>query len=180
MITATFNLSIQTAGGGTMSPPGTASTSGAAPPTAGNTFGSTISLAYGTGSGQVDNIVQQDRTLNASATETLNLFDGTLRNILNEANGFTSLKAVVIRIVANPDGAANGSALTVEPGASNPHPLFFGSTSFPAKSIKLNGPGFVDGDPVGVAVSNTAKNIKLTNADATNKVTYRIEMAGVS
>lgn len=130
-------------------------------------------LAYGTGEGTVSLAVCQTRGLGPGASETLDLFDGSLADVFGVAAGFRVLRAYALWV--DPEtGDAGG--LTVSGGASNPHTLFMGGTA-PTKTVYPGGPADVGGSPAGVAVTSAARTVKLTNNSSTD-LTYTIVLAG--
>ena len=138
-----------------------------------------LSFQHGTGSGQCDLYVCQQRTLNAGASETLNLFDGSLVGSAGEATGFATVKAVVVCLIANPDGSTAGSSVTVGNAASNGNQFWFGAATHTA-TVYRSGAAFQQGDPAGKTVDATHCNLKVANNDGANKVTYQLLIAGVS
>jgi len=130
-------------------------------------------VAYGTGSGRGDLFVSRSRTLAAGASETLDLWTGT--DLLDPLNGPTPFRVVrYVEIAVAAGGDASG--LRVGGAAANCWGGFFADTSdkyliFPA------GPSFRGGSPAGVAVTSSAKNLKIENLGAA-EVTYDIVLAG--
>lgn len=131
-------------------------------------------LAFGTTSGQANVLISQDRTLTASATETIDINTG-----LNDIGGFSPvalhLKYVGMYIVSGGDT----TGLTIVSGTSS------GFTGYGINStgvtIYPSGPGFQNGEPVtGIACTTGAANIKITNNSSTAPTTYRIMLAGTT
>jgi hypothetical protein len=137
-----------------------------------------VRFTFGTGAGQVDTLVVQERALAASASETLDLSDGSLLDIFGEANGLQTLKYLLVTLIANPAGTTGASSLTVGAAASNAHALWLGSGTDTASVVK-DGVPLQMGDGTGKAVDGTHKNLKVLNADGTNAATYLLVLAGV-
>lgn len=164
----------------TLDPQGTASSSTVPDSKTSVSKAESVTLQYGTGSGQCNLIVCQERTITASNSETLNLFDGTLKGIYGEATGFQKVKFISIGIIDNPSTSVKASSITVGNAAANPNTLFMGGTT-PTQTIYKTGPAMRQGDGVtGVTVSGAACNVKILNNDGTNSATYRIVVAGIS
>lgn len=160
---------------GTAAPPGTATTSTIQAQTASITGAAQEALSYGTGSGQVNIILAQDRTLAASASDTLDLNTG-LSDIFNAAAGtMLHLKYIAVYIVSG--GDVNG--LLLKTGASMGF-LGYGINSV-GTIIYPNGPGYQAGEPtVGIAVSSSLANILINNESSAVAVTYRIVVGGTT
>jgi hypothetical protein len=136
-------------------------------------------LQYGTGSGQVNLICAQQRTLAASANEELNLFSGALTGVFGEATGFAKLKYLAVWLIANPGTAVTASSITVGAASATQLILWFGNVN-DTHTVFKNGPPYQGGDPVtGVTVDNTAKLVKVLNNDGVNAATYVIVAAGL-
>ena len=139
-----------------------------------------FALTTGTGSGQVDGFVWTVRELAASAADTLDLFAGSsLFTPFGEVARFQTLKFVWVQQVANPDGSTNGVSLTVGNPASNGTPLWFGAVTHTYTVKGINAVPFVQGDPAGITLDATHKNIKVLNDDPSNKLNYLLVLSGV-
>lgn len=163
---------------GTAAPQGTASSSTLQSLTTTVTGSAQESLTYGTGSGQVNLIVAQDRTLAASTNETLDLYGHTtpLADIFGANALFLHIKYIAIYIVTG--GDING--LSIGGAGSDPWLGPLGGTS-PTILIYPNGPGFQLGEPTsGWAVSSSAGQLKITNESSAVSVTYRIVIGGTT
>jgi hypothetical protein len=132
-----------------------------------------LAIADGTGADQANNIFSDERTLAASATESLDLA-GALSNALGAVLTFTAIKAIMI--VAD---SGNTNDVVVGGAAAN---AFVGP--FVDATDKLSiGPGdFVlitrrsaAGWPV---VAATGDLLKIANAGAGSSVTYKIIVIG--
>ncbi len=163
---------------GTAAPQGTASSSSLQALTTTVTGSAQESLTYGTGNGQVNLIVAQDRTLAASSSETLDLYGSTtpLADIFGSNALFRHLKYLAIYIVSGGDvtGLAIGGA------SSDP---FLGplSGTTPTVLIYPNGPGFQLGEPTaGWAVTTSAGQLKIANQSSSVSVTYRLVLGGTT
>ena len=138
-----------------------------------------FALATGTGSGQVDGFVWTVRELAASAADTLDLFAGSsLFTPFGEVARFQTLRFVWVQQVANPDGSTNGVSLTVGNPASNGTPLWFGAVTHTYTVKGINAVPFVQGDPAGITLDGSNKNLKVTNDSGTHKVNYLLALAG--
>lgn len=163
---------------GTAAPQGTASSSTLQALTTTVTGSAQESLTYGTGSGQVNLIVAQDRTLAASTSETLDLYGSTtpLADIFGASALFRHIKYIAIYIVSG--GDVNG--LAIGNAASNPFLGPLGGTT-PTILVYPGGPGFQIGEPTaGWAVSSTAGQLKIANESSAASVTYRLVIGGTS
>jgi len=158
--------------------PGSVANSALAPLSLSEDLETSFTLAFGTGSGQANHVVRQDRQLAAGASETLDLFAG-LTDIFGVAStGFTNLKYLKIEQVANPSGT-NGSGLTIGNAAADQFVGWFGAAAH-THALEYGGMPYVAGSAGGKTVSNTVKNLKITNADGSNAITYRITAIGVA
>ncbi|MFE3578714.1 hypothetical protein [Streptomyces vinaceus] len=135
-----------------------------------------VHLDSGTGVGKADRIFHDQRTLAASANETLDLA-GTLTDNLGVTTVFARVKAIIIQAAAananNVVVGANGSAdfvgllnaagtITLRPG------MWFAAAASSA-------------DATGMAVTaTTADMIKIANSGAGTSVTYDIIVIGSS
>jgi hypothetical protein len=163
---------------GTAAPQGTASSSTLQALTTTVTGSAQESLTYGTGSGQVNLIVAQDRTLAASSNDTLDLYGSTtpLADIFGANALFRHIKYIAIYIVSG--GDVNG--LLIGNAGSNPFLGPLGGTS-PTVLVYPNGPGFQVGEPMaGWAVSSTVGQLKIANESSAVSVTYRIVIGGTT
>ncbi len=163
---------------GTAAPQGTASSTTLQSLTTTVTGSAQESLTYGTGSGQVNLIVAQDRTLAASSNETLDLYGSTtpLADIFGTNALFRHIKYIAIYIVSG--GDVNG--LLIGNAGSNPFLGPLGGTS-PTVLVYPNGPGFQAGEPTaGWAVTTSAGQLKITNESSAVSVNYRIVIGGTS
>jgi len=137
---------------------------------------SAFSLAYGSTSDTFDTLVVQVRTLAASASETLNLFDGSVLDVFNQAAPFKLAFAVSVYRIANPSGAVDASCLTVGGAVSAPLVMNLGTSG--TFDVYLNAPPFIAGRSQGYNVTNTAKNLLITNADSVNPGSYVLVVCG--
>ncbi len=174
-------LSVQTAFtvSGTVPPQGTASTSTLRSAPIRQTRKSAVAFTHGTAAGACNLYVCQQRSLAASATETLNLFDGTLVGMAREATGFATIKFIQIFLIPNPAGTTGASSITVGNAAADVQALWFGGDTHTVAVFK-DGPAFQQGDPTGKTVDNTNKNLKIANDDGSNVATFQILIGGVS
>jgi hypothetical protein len=76
-------------------------------------------------------------------------------------------------------GSTNGVSLTVGNPASNGTPLWFGAVTHTYTVKGINAVPFVQGDPAGVTLDATHKNIKVLNDDPSNKLNYLLVLSGV-
>lgn len=138
-----------------------------------------FALTTGTGSGQVDGFVWTVRELAASAADTLDLYAGSsLFTPFGEVARFQTLRFVWVQQVANPDGSTNGVSLTVGNPGSNATKLWFGDATDTYTVKGVNAVPFVQGDPAGVTLDGSNKNMKVTNDSGTHKVNYLLALAG--
>lgn len=142
----------------------------------GKTFAKT--LQYGTASGLIDTIIFQPRELAGAATETLNLFDGSLLDIFKETGGLQTLREIYIQQIANADASTASTGATIGNAALNGTQLWFGAVTHTYTLNGLTGIPFHQGDDAGVTIDNTHKNVLITNNHATRKFTYLLALAG--
>jgi len=134
-------------------------------------------LLFGVTDNNVDQVIFLNRTLAASASDLLNLFDGSLPDITGTAAPMRHLKGVMAWIVSG--GDASGVTVGDTGAIANPMPLFFGGTH-PNQTIYPSGPPLLGGENItGVVVSNTVKNLNITNNGAVS-VIYGLALAGTS
>lgn len=128
-------------------------------------------LAFGTGFAKMDTEVLLQRSLAPGTSETWNLYDGTTPDVFNFGATFRTLKGVLCWVSAGGDA----SGLTIGGGASNPCVLFFGGTT-PNQTVYAGGPPASGGSPLGIAVTATTCNVKITNnaAVATEYTLYLV------
>ena len=163
---------------GTAAPQGTALSSSLQALSTTVTGSAQESLTYGTGSGQVNLIVAQDRTLAASSDETLDLYGSTtpLADIFGANALFRHIKYIAVYIVSG--GDVNG--LQIGGAASDPFLGPLGGTS-PTMLVYPSGPGFQVGEPTaGWAVTSSAGQLKIANESSAVSVTYRIVIGGTT
>lgn len=134
--------------------------------------GATQSLGYGTGSATVTLVVARTAGLGSGASETLNLFDGSLLDVFDKAANFRTLRGVALWV----ESGGSTSGLTIGAASSNAHPLFFGATTHTA-TVYPDGPAFTMGSPAGVAVTSTSCNVKLLN-NASVQTRYSLVFIG--
>lgn len=175
MTSGDFTLKLTVQGSGQQAAGGTASsTVGVAGPSWQTSTPASVVLSFGTGAANFDTVVWQVRTLAASASETLNLFDGSLTDVFGIAAPLANYKVLAVVRVPNPDGSTNSTSVTVTPGVSNPLAM-----PTPSLTVYSGGVPGAWGSLTGFTVSNTAKNLTLTNDDGTNAATYQLVVAGV-
>ena len=143
-----------------------------------------FTLSYGTGSGQSDSFVYMYRTLAGGANETLDLYDGStptpdIVDVFGDVIAFRKIKLFRIEMVANSDGTTASTGCVIGNAATNVQTLWFGGTT-PTQSLVSGGVPFCQGDAAGKTVDATNRNVKITNSDATNKLTYLLTMAGTT
>jgi hypothetical protein len=124
-------------------------------------------LAYGTASGQFDRLYRASHTLAAGASVTLNLYDGSLSDVLGQTAPFRELRSVMVWV------ASGGDAAGVDVGSdgvvADPLPLPLKGTN-PRVTVFPDGPPALLGSPAGVAVGTSTKNLKITNSGAVEAV----------
>lgn len=131
------------------------------------------SLTNGTGSGQSDLIFHDQRTINASATDSLDLA-GSLTNAVGATLTFAKLKLLYVRAAST-----NTNNVNVTRPASNGVPLFLaagdGVPVLPDGALLWVAPG------AGVTVTaGTGDLIDLVNSGAGTSVVYEIVLIGTS
>lgn len=126
----------------------------------------------GTGAGAANMIWHDQRTLNASATEDLDLA-GVLTSVFGAALTFTKVKAILIKAAA-----ANTNNVNVQRAASNGVPLFLAASD--GVGIRPGGMFlFTIPDANGVTVTaDTGDLLTITNSAGSTSVTYDIYVIG--
>lgn len=129
-------------------------------------------LASGTGSGQVDRVFTDQRTLSASANEDLDLAAA-----LTDAFGATITFAKVKAILIIADAGNTNNVQVTRPG-SNGVPAFLAAGD--GVAIKPGG-AFLLYDPVGITVTaGTGDLINVANSGGSTGVTYKVIILGTS
>lgn len=135
------------------------------------------SLLSGTGAGQADKIFYDQRTLNASATENLDLA-GTLVDALGATFTLAKVKGLIVAAAA-----ANTNNVLVGGDVTNTFFPMFGAET---DSVIVR-PGGVfavfcgEGDAAGYAVTaGTADLLKVANSGGGTPVTYDVIIIGTS
>ena len=136
-----------------------------------------FTLAYGTGSGQIDTIIANAYELAASASNTHNLFDGTVPDVFGVANALQNVKAVMIYLVANTDSSSPSPSITIGNAATNALAMNLGAVGQTYQHFASSLP-FLAGKLAGYTVDATHKNIKVLNDSGTLKATYYLLVAG--
>jgi len=132
------------------------------------------SLAPGVSASQADTIWEDQRTLAASANETLDLA-GALLDDLGAAAVFVKVKAIMIRA-----SAANVNSVIVGAAASNPFLGPLGGTT-PTLTIPPGGFVLLAAPIAGWSSANAAADsLKIANSGGTTGVTYDIVVIGTS
>ncbi len=130
------------------------------------------SMASGTGSNQADKIFSDQRTINASGDETLDLTN--LTDVFGALLSFAKVKAILIK-------AATGNTNNVVVGnAANPFagPLSAGTTTI---TLPPGGVAMLAAPAGGWTVTGgSADEIKIANSGAGTSVTYDIVIVGTS
>jgi hypothetical protein len=133
------------------------------------------SFAYGAGSSLFNQIIVRTVDLNPGVSATYDLYTGTdLPNVLSETAALRAVMSASVYVVSGGDatGVIIGDAAT-DVWAAN-----FGGTTETA-TIYPGGPPWQCGKPAGIAVTSSAKNLKIENAGAV-AVTVRISICGSS
>lgn len=141
-----------------------------------------LSFLIGSGSGLVDVIYFQQRTLAAGADETLDLADipvADAESNFNVAFGFQHIKSIKIRIVDNDDEDETiAHSMKIGGAASNQWTGWL-DPSTATETIHSDGVPYTKGSDRGQIVDGTHKDLKITNLDGTNQLTYQILVYGI-
>lgn len=146
--------------------------------TAQKTLQNVFNLSYGTGSGQINTIIANAYELAASASNTHNLFDGTVPDIFGVASGLQNVKAVMIYLIANSDASSPSPSITIGNAAADQLALNLGGVTQTYQHFASSLP-FLAGKLAGYTVNNTTKNIKVLNDSGTLKASYYLLLGGV-
>lgn len=136
--------------------------------------GTTLNLTNGTGANQADKVFADQRTINASTTEDLDVSAGALTDSFGVTFTITELKVLMVcASSANTNNVVLG-------GDANSVPFL--STAATTVSIKPGGCFmFTDPSAAGTTVTNaTGDVIQVANSGAGTTVTYDIIMLGSS
>jgi hypothetical protein len=133
-----------------------------------------VELGNGTDADQANQTWQDERTLAASASETLDL-RGVLKDAFGDTVSFARIKALVIK------NTSDTGTLTVGGAASNAWQGPFGNTN---DTLTIRPGGFVvlaGGDATAYPVTaSTADQLKLLNNDSGNALIYEIIVIGAT
>lgn len=132
----------------------------------------TEQLSFGTTTSGVSVEVNQIRGLGVGASETLNLYDGSLLDIYGDPAVFRTVRGFGLWITSGGDT----SGLKVEGGDSNPTTLFWTGTT-PGKTVYPSSAPELGGSLVGVSITSSAYSLKVTNNGAV-AVNYQLIVAG--
>lgn len=134
------------------------------------------SFANGTASGQMDLVYYGERTLAATANETLDLA-GSLKDLFNNTLSFVKVKLIAVKVTTTTAGA-----LEFGPNSSNGAGIGgFWKAAANKNRINNNGSFLLLYDPDGFTVTaSTADLLYAENTHGSNAVTYRILIGGTS
>ncbi len=137
-------------------------------------------LLFGTDSGKVDILCAAAFDIAAADDLALDLFVGTdLKNLFGGTAAFRKLKGLFIGIPSTGGGDATGVTIGDTVSMNNPVSLWFG-TNVMTWTIKPSGLPMIGGEPAGVTVDATHKNLLITNNSPTAEVTVVVVLAGTS
>ena len=143
-------------------------------PTVNLAFLENYTIGNGGGANQADMIFQDKRTLAASASESLDLFTGALKDSFGASVTLSAIKALIVTA----DGG-NTNDVQVGGAGSNAVSGLFGSTTDYA-TIKPGGMlVLVAPTAAGYLVDTTHKLLKVANSAGTTQVIYNIIIFGV-
>lgn len=132
-----------------------------------------ISYPAGSGSGQVQNEFCQQRTLAASASDSLDLSGGGLVDGLGNALTFANVKAIEVEA-----DAGNGANIVIGAAGSNPFLGPLGGTT-PTIALPAGGRFLVAHPGAGWTVTNSSNDmLKIANSDGANQAKYTIKIIG--
>lgn len=130
-------------------------------------------LGFGTESGQMTVLADLAPVVEPGATLTLNLFDGSVPDVLGAPAVLANLRSFAVWV----ESGGDAGGVTIAPGASNGNSLWFGGTS-PTKTIYPAGPPELAGSAAGVAVDAARATVQFTNNGAV-PAAVRIALAGL-
>lgn len=164
---------------GTIPAPGNAPANALSNPTNTQTESTSQALTYGTSEGKIDVPCAGEYLIAAGGSLTLNLYDGgtttsDLTTLFGAAANLRDVKSLTVSVVSGGDA----SGVAVGAAGSNIFAGFFGNSS-DIVNIYPDGPALALGKPAGVAVTSSAKNLKLANNGA-SEVVVRVTAAGTT
>lgn len=136
-------------------------------------------ITYGTGTSQADIYIDQTRELAASASEELNLYDGSVLDVFNQAAPLRKIKRILIFMVPNADLSTVSAGLTIGNPLTTGNALWFGNANDTYVIEGLTGLPFIQGSGAGKVVDVTHTNIKIANGSG-GKGSYRLMIAGTT
>jgi len=132
-------------------------------------------LADGTGTDQADRIFADKRTLNASASEDIDLAGGGLTDPHGAALTFAKVKAICVRT-----SKSNTNNVVVGGAASNAFQGPFGNAN-DVVAIQPGGAFMITAPKAGWTVTaGTGDLLKIANSGGGSSVEYEIEIVGTS
>lgn len=137
-------------------------------------FQQNYTISNGSGAGQADMIFQDQRTLGASASESLDIQTGALTDIFGNAITLSKVKAIIVTALGT-----NTNNVLVGGAGSNAFSGPFGSTTDYATIVPGGMLVLVAPTAGGYTVDGTHKLLKVANSAGTTGVTYNIIIFGV-
>ena len=144
-------------------------------------------FTFGTSTDQINQLYAAVRTLNAAATEDLDLSGSALQNPLGENIAFATVKFVLVWLLGTSDTAPGddtitgtaASAITIGNDAASPQ-LWFGAITH---TIQVKNGGFfayaIPG--AGYTITNTTADVfQVVNNDATLQAKYLLVIGGTA
>jgi len=134
------------------------------------------SFEEGTGSGQVNLLHEVVFYIATGGTQVFDLWSFT-EMATATTTGFQAIKFMVVSLEAN-DSEITASSVVASKDASNGWQGFW-STGDGKQSVYANFPYVTGNAGTGVPVTNTNRNLLITNADGTNIAFVRLFLAGI-
>lgn len=141
-------------------------------------YSTTISWVYGNGAGQLTEIYAAQRTLLPSASETLDLIGTLVNPWFGETIIFAIIREIIFELLGGIANQASSITIGNPAGLTNPFPWKLGGTNPTITIFPSNYDAGSKADAVGWAVSGAARNIRVTNNDASNSAVYRVTIKG--
>ncbi len=146
--------------------------------TIGNEDSETFQWAFGTGEGEVTNVLFVEEIIDGGQSGTLDLFSLIFpASNFNLSFGFATVKMIQIELTVNADTSDPSSGIRIGNDLTSP---FNGWLSPGAThTIDVGGLPYLAGSDTGRAVTTTARNLLIRNLDPVNAATVNVTVFGI-